>query len=266
LRRVVALLFLIAAHAAAQHPLTPAPRVLQVFRESIRAGREPAYFGNEAKLVANLARLEFPMRFLAFSAITGSSELWSFVGYDSYADVDQLSAAIGNNPECGRALGEIAGSKDGLINDGRTLFAHYREDMSFGRGISSPRPRYFVITVVSVRAGHERDYAELCRLQHVGHQRAGLTDIHSVYAVASGGQDATFIVITPAGSLEEAGTSRINHGRRFDEALGPQAARLHELQRTAVIGSETNIYAIRPDLSLPAKDWVDADPEFWKKP
>jgi hypothetical protein len=41
---------------------------------------------------------------------------------------------------------------------------------------------------------------------------------------------------------------------------------MHELMRTAVLSSETNIFAIHPGISFPAKEWVDADPDFWKPP
>ena len=140
-------------------------------------------------------------------------------------------------------------------------------NISSGRGLSGARPRFFSITVVTVRAGHEGEYAEIWRILRSGHQRAGLTDIHSIYEVSSGMADGTFLVLTPAGSLEEAGISRFTHGRRFEEALGPTAAaKLHELMSNAVLSSETNIFAIHPGISLPAKEWVDADPDFWKPP
>jgi len=251
--------------ALAQSPFTPPPRILQIFREMPRPGKEVDYFRNEVDVVAGLARLNFPRAFLGLNAATGVNDVWVLSGFDNYTDLQQLSADIAKNPALGEAIDKIAASKDGLLNEGRTILAHYREDMSQGRGLSGPRPRFFSITVVTVRPGYERDYAEMWRISHAGHQRAGLTDIHSVYDVSTGMQDGTFLIFTPAGSLEEAGTSRITHGRRFDEALGAQAAaRMHELMRTAVLSSETNIFAIHPGISFPAKEWVDADPDFWK--
>ncbi|HEV8145494.1 MAG TPA: hypothetical protein VGP79_03900 [Bryobacteraceae bacterium] len=266
--RAAALAILLGAHALAQSPpLTPAPRILQIFRETVRPGRENAYVKNEIEIAAAMARLDYPSRYLTVSAITGINDIWVLNGFDDYAQVDQTGVEIAKNPSIMESIGRIMDSKDGLVNEGRTIFAHYREDMSQGRGLSGPRPRFFSITVVSVRAGHERDYAEMWRISHAGHQRSGLTDIHSVYQVASGMPDGTFLVFTPAGSLEDAGTSRITHGRRFDEALGATAAaRMHELMRSVVLGSETNIFAIHAGMSFPAKEWVDADPDFWKPP
>ena len=112
-----------------------------------------------------------------------------------------------------------------------------------------------------------RRLAEIWRILRAGHERAGITDIHLIYEVVSGMRDATFIVLTPAASLEDAGTSRLTHGRRFEEALGAaQSAKLRELMSSAVLASETNIFAIHPGMSLPAKEWMDADPDFWKPP
>lgn len=39
----------------------------------------------------------------------------------------------------------------------------------------------------------------------------------------------------------------------------PEAAR-----KAAAAGPDTNIFAVRPYWSMPAKEWIAADPEFWK--
>ena len=33
-----------------------------------------------------------------------------------------------------------------------------------------------------------------------------------------------------------------------------------------VVSSVSRLYAVNPALSMPAASWVEADPEFWKRP
>src|SRR5260370_4581205 len=125
-------------------------------------------------------------------------------------------------------------NKDGRVIEGRSIFAHHRDDISSGRGLSGSRPRFFSIAVVSARPGHEGEYAEIWRILRAGHERAGITGIHLIYEVVSGMRDATFIVLTPAASLEDAATSRLTHGRPFEQALGAaHSAKLRELTSSA---------------------------------
>jgi hypothetical protein len=70
-KRAALLLVLVGANALAQYPFTPPPRILQIFREMPRPGKEVDYFRNEVDVVAGLARLNFPRAFLGLNAATG---------------------------------------------------------------------------------------------------------------------------------------------------------------------------------------------------
>ena len=48
-------------------------------------------------------------------------------------------------------------------------------------------------------------------------------------------------------------------------ALVPAASRLEAQQAARALGRAARIFAIRPDWSLPAPEWVQADPEFWQQ-
>ncbi len=78
----------------------------------------------------------------------------------------------------------------------------------------------------------------------VGHGRFLVITVAKVAARADGSvfeaDDGTRFVITPARTREEADAKR------------------------AAAGSEANVFAVRPDLSMPADEWRAADAEFWK--
>jgi hypothetical protein len=69
------------------------------------------------------------------------------------------------------------------------------------------------------------------------------------YQVTSGTDDVTFIVMTPARTMQEIQTTPL-----LDDPSD------------IVVSSETRLYAVSPAMSLPAQSWIDADPDFWKRP
>lgn len=251
---------------AQQAPFTPAPQILQIHREQIVPGREPDYMRVETEAVGTESQLNFPHAYLTLQGINQNGDIWFVNGYDSYADVEQVAAQVAANAELSSALTNIATEKAELAVDPHTIFARYREDLSFGRGLSGQRTRYFVISIISSRPGHVRDYAEIRRIIRAAHERASSGDIHSVYQVESGMPDGTFLIFTPASTLEDGGNTRQFDQTTFENDLDTQSrTHLRELNDAAVVQSETQIFRVNPAISFPAKEWTNADPDFWRQ-
>jgi hypothetical protein len=57
-------------------------------------------------------------------------------------------------------------------------------------------------------------------------------------------------------------------GTVFEEAGGTryavEAFRIREEAEAAAAGRTARVFAVRPEWSYPAKEWVSADPEFWR--
>jgi hypothetical protein len=239
-------------------PLTPAPPVLQIYREQIQMGREADYQRAEADSRQTEARSNSARAHLAIQGLNRTGDVWFLTGYDSYGQIDQIGHSAANSDN-------TAADKADLVFDPHTILARLRPDLSYGRGLSGSHTRYFLVSVVSIRAGHGSEYAEARRILRTAHQQAASGDIHSVYEVESGMADGTFLIFTPAATLEEAGTSRQYDQTAFDTALdaafGPK---LRELSESSILQSETSVMRINAAISLPAKEWTDADPDLWK--
>lgn len=259
-------IFAMSGALAQQAPFTPAPQILQIHREQIVPGREPDYLRVETEAVRTESQMNFPHPYLTLKGINQNGDIWFVDGYDSYADVEQVGAQITGNAELSSALNNATTEKADLVTDPHTIFARYRDDLSLGRGLSGQRTRYFVISVVSSRPGHVRDYAEIRRIMRAAHERAGSGEIHSVYQVESGMPDGTFLIFTPAASLDEAGDTRQFDQTTFENDLDTQTrTHLRELNDAAVVQSESHIFRVNPAISLPAKEWTNADPDFWRQ-
>ena len=70
-----------------------------------------------------------------------------------------------------------------------------------------------------------------------------------------------FIVITPASSDADA-VAAASKASFFPSSRVPAAASAHSV----FLSSDVFVAVLRPELSLPAKEWIDADPELWVKP
>jgi hypothetical protein len=250
-----------------QTPFTPAPHVLQFYCEVVKPGKAQFVAQIERQSVANQVTLNTPHSYLTISATSGPDGLLCWInGYDSYAELDQLTATIVNNmPDLARLFADIPQQKADLVINPRVAFARLREDLSYGRGRTGAHTRFFVISTVRVRPGHGSDFTELRRVVRGGHERARAADNLSVYEVESGMPDGTFLVFSPAASLDEAGAISQFHGRGLENTLTDQArAKLRELTGAAILRSETTMFTVDPSISLPAREWIDSDPEFWR--
>src|SRR5678815_5202917 len=130
-----------------------------------------------------------------------------------------------------------------LHNAMRDMLAVYRPELSFNPGVNVPQMRYFSVTTVRIRPGHDAQYVEYVqKIMNVAREKAKVTNLHAaVYSVISGTAGGTYIVFRPLKSLAE-----------FDENIGAKVrAAMSDDQKKdadkmygeAVMSSETSTYA-----------------------
>jgi hypothetical protein len=123
------------------------------------------------------------------------------------------------------------------------------------------------------RDGYKKKPALLAALDEIGKRKVGLiaepSEVFPNYRrkVSSGTpwamEQGRYLVITvtqrnvrPNGTVFET-----EQGIRF--VIAPARTRDEADAKRAAAGSDANIFAIRPYFSMPAAEWVAADPEFW---
>jgi hypothetical protein len=241
---------------AQQAPFTPAPPILQIYRKQIKPGKK-AFVGQiEQQAGRNQTELNSPLPHLTIASVSGPDELWHVNGYSSYADLDDFGAQIAAMPDLARLLTDIPRQKADHVIHPRTIFARLREDLSYGRRLIGAHVRFLLISIVQVRPGHGADFSEIRRMVRGGHERARAADNLHVYEVESG---------MPDGIFDEAGALSQFHGRGVENALNQQSIqRLRELSNAAVVESKTMLFNVDPAMSYPAREWIEADLEFWR--
>jgi hypothetical protein len=151
------------------------------------------------------------------------------------------------NDQIMQYLNGVAQNKADLVFPAVNLLARFRPDLSVSSNTTFAYARYISITVVQVRPGQTPSYEKARLGVKASQERSGRTQW--AYQVTSGTEDGTYLILTPARTLQEV--------RVFAAS---------EEHSDAVTSSETRLYAVSPSMSMPAQSWLESDPDFWKRP
>lgn len=249
---------------AQQAQSAPPPALLQIYRDPVKPAKMPEYSRIEGEAAQARARAS-TWPYLAIQSITGPQEVWFISGFDSYAALERSAEPFARNAMLTAELNRLLEAKTSLVADPRAVYAHYREDLSSNAGLVQPHTRFFTVTIVTVRPGHEREYEEVHRTLKSARQRAGTADNRVVYQIVSGMPRNVYLIFSAHRSLQNAGIA-------LDPAVDDYAAdvddstrsRLDEYTRVSAVSSETWLFSVSPAMSNPAGEWIADDPEFWR--
>jgi hypothetical protein len=245
------------------------PKVLLIVREEIKAGMMPAHNRHSAEYASIFAKLQTPNERIALVPVAGSeNEVVYLNAANSFAEIEKI------NQETDKKMSAVNASMqsqvDRLDKEASTLHAAmrdmlaiYRPELSFNPGVDVPRMRYFSVTTVRIRPGHDAQYAEYVqKIVNAAREKAKVTNFHvATYQVISGTAGGTYLIFRPMKSLAE-----------FDEGINMKVrAAMSDDQRKdadkmygeAVMSTDVSTYAFAPRMSFVSKEFAAADPGFW---
>ena len=248
---------------AQQAQSAPPPAVLQIYRDPVKPSKIAEYSRIEGEAAQACARAS-TWPYLAMQSMTGPQEVWFISGFDSYAAMERSAEPFARNSALSAELNRLLEAKATLVAEPRAVYAHYRDDLSSNAGLVQPRTRFFTVTIVTVRPGHDREFEEIHRTLKSARQRAGIEDNRVVYQIVSGMPRNIYLIFSAHRSLQNAGVA-------LDPAVDDYATdvddstrnRLDDYTRISVQNSETWLFSVSPSMSNPAGEWIADDPEFW---
>jgi len=247
--------------ALAQDPPQGPAKILQILREEVKPGRSTAH----ERLEAGYAKAFKAARrspYLAMSTITGPSEAWFLVRFDSYAALEAENDAIEKDATLTQALGQLDEADAAFRTGQRAIIAEYREDLSY-RPLSNIGGIHYVdVIIFRVRPGQVPTFEEARAISKKAHEQANVDERWAVYEVGSGMPAGTFLMLFGHKSLAELDTDP--HTPAYREALGAEGrAKVQKLTGDAVQSVETMTFKFSPKMSYPPEWLVKADPDFW---
>ena len=240
------------------------PKILAVAREWTKPGKNgTAHEKTESAFVQALTKAKWPTHYLAAESQSGKPRVLFFTAYDSFDAWEKDMKATEKNTALYAELDRANAADGELLSDVDQGVLMYREEMSLRPNVDIPHMRYFEISRIHVKQGHDKDWEELVKMYKSGFER--IEGAHwAVYQSVYGREDGTYIVFNPMKSAAE-----IDRGMadwpKFMAAMGEDGMKkLNELTAITVDSSETNLFTFNPRMSYVSEDWIKADPDFWK--
>lgn len=250
--------------AAGQVPVTAPPNILVLVDQQFK----PADEGTREKLASQIAQacsqFDVPNQWIELQSITGVPRTLSFDSFDSFAQIDD--AAVGwprvwaDHPD----LSQLQGQLRELVKKERTIIAERRSDLSFeASSIDLSKMRYMRVLEVHLQPGHEADFVEAFKTLRAAYAKIKADTPWVVYQVNLGTPTPAFLAFVPMRALRQ-NDDLLTWRPLLREAEGEVAAkRMDQIAKEAYASTESNLYAVRPDLSHVFKDFADGDPDFW---
>jgi len=127
--------------------------ILQIYRDSLKPGRQAAFKAVEEDAARICAELKFPHSHLAIESLRGPKEVWWLNAFESEEDKQRVADEYAKYPALKAALEDITRRKEGLTEAPVNVYATYRADLSRGAPWKVAGARFFV---VSIAAGDPR--------------------------------------------------------------------------------------------------------------
>jgi hypothetical protein len=248
----------------AQAPPTAPPNILLLVHQEFKLGSESAREKLDSQIVQACRQLDVPNQWIDLQSITGVPEALSFDPFDSFADIEDAyigwAKIYATHPEIADPQQEI---RD-LQTKERTIIAVRRNDLSYqANSIDLSKARFMRILEVRLLQGREADFAEAFKTLRSAYAKIKAETYWVVYQVNVGMPVPTFLAFVPMSSLKQ-NDDLLSYRQPLREAEGDTAAnRMEQIAREAYASTESNLYAIRPDLSHVSKDFAEGDPDFW---
>lgn len=249
--------------AAQQAAPTGPPKVLSMFREDIKAGRGGAHEKVETGYVRAMQKAKWPVWYLAMTPVFGGTDSWFVTAYDSFAALQKDRDSSGKNAQL-TADNERVDVLDAEFRTGqRALVCVLNEELSYGKPIDISQMRFFSITTVRVRPGHDEEYREARKILVDALKKANADTNTAFYSVAAGTAGGTYMVFTPRKSLAELDPNPAM-GKAVQDAMGEgNTKKRQKLIADSVTGTDVSIYAFSAKMSYVPKEWAKTGGDFW---
>jgi len=257
-------LFACALPALAQN--MGAPPVLLLQYEYVKPGHTgAAHAATESAYVKAFTDAKFPSHYVAMESLSGDNRALFAVGYGSFAEYENDYKLIASNPLLGMQLDNATAHDGELLSEAGQSFYLLDKGLSHSDDKIDPSvARYWEITRIKVKPGHEHEFDELAKMYNNATIKLNPGEIWAAYSSVYGKDNGgIWMFFVPLKSLADVDTMMKN-GEKLPETLGQAGMKkFEELEAASVDSMSTNIFAVNAKMSYPAESWVKADPAYW---
>jgi hypothetical protein len=262
---ILALTCGVPASARAQNQGLPTtqPSLVTIIREEVKVGRTAEHARNEAGWPAAFGKANSPDYYLAMTSITGMPEAWYLIPSASNAAYGEAMMRYDKDAAVTAELERLSRADAELINSSRTIQAMARPDLSMGSFPDLTKQRFWEISMVRVRPGHEAEFDAAAKAYGAAAQRAAPSTQYRVYQVMNGMPTPTYIIFSSVASYAEFDQMTANGLKTMQSASDSEQAALHKFGSDALLSWEDNRFRLDPKQSYVSRETRATDPTFW---
>lgn len=251
--------------ATAQQASTAPPKVLQINREFVKAGKAGmVHDKSESAFVQAMAEAKSPTHYTAMCSLSGKSRCLYFTGYSSFDAWQKDQEAVARNKDLSAKLDAAMVADGDLLDSADQAVLTYEEDMSYHAPGPTPQARFMEITEFHVRLGHSKEFADLSKMYMAACDKSGSSAHWAMFHLDYGGTGGTYLLLSSDKSMAEMDSSSAE-SKKIQAAMGEEGMKKFiELETAAVESVNSQLFAINPRQSYVPDEWVKADPDFWK--
>lgn len=258
---------LCARPAAAQIPsgVHPPPKYIYLSNIAIKPNMTSSFIADESSEVQAERAANAPIQYFGMLSITGSPRALFFAGFDSFADMQKEHDQGMSDAKLQDALKADYAAEAPVLSDTHGSIYKYRDDLSLNAAVDISQMRFFDITLFHVRNGHYQDWEHLVKIYAKAYSSIAGSHWAMFEKLYGEDSDRTFILVTPIKALAEEDQAMID-GDNLPKTVGEDQMQLmRELGSQTVESSESDLFAINPQISYVPDAWVTASPDFWGK-
>jgi hypothetical protein len=250
--------------AAAQEAPTSF-KILQITREDSKPYKGgAAHDKTESAFVQAMTKAKFPAHYFCLNSMSGKSRSLYLTLYDSFAEWEKDNKLMDGNAALSAEVERAATADGELLESVEQMIYTSDPELSYKSRPDLSHARYMEMSVFHVRAGHGDEWKKLAKMVKEGHEKAGTSAHWTMYEVAYGTSDGTYMALSADDSMSAIDTGYAEN-KKFMEALGPDGVKeFRALFASAVDSSYSQLFSINPKQSYPPEEWVKNDPDFWK--
>jgi hypothetical protein len=250
----------------AANPAAEPPSVLLLVHQEFLPGRAL----ERQKLQTNISRacdrLEVPSFWIDLQSLTGSRESLFFDTFDSFEHMEQSDANWSQFYSAHPDLTRIKEDIDGLVENEHKIIAVRRDDVGYlADNIDLSETRFLRILEVRLFPGHEGDFIESLRILADAYKKINADTPWVVYQVNLGMPSPAFLILLPMSELRQYDDVLSWRDNLIDAEGEESAERLKQIARESFVGTESNVYAVRPEMSHVSKEFAASDADFWRR-
>src|SRR6266581_2033976 len=214
---------------------TSQPALVTIVREDVKVGRTAEHARIEAGWPAAFGRANSPDHYLAMVSLTGAPQAWYIIPTASNAAYGEQLKRYDNDPATTAELDRLSRADAEVLEGTRTIQAMARPDLSRGTFPDLTKQRFWEISLVRVRPGHEADFDAAVKAYMAAADRAESHNQFRTYEVNTGLPVPTYIIFASVADYGEFDRMFADGMKTFQSANAAEQAAIQKFSTDAAL-------------------------------